>query len=376
MASLITNVSMNSRTLPLLLLSMRHSEFLDSSETATAFQIDLPGHRHIDVEGTGFTYDASGTPTGGTVTSFAVLRDGWETPSFSVTDISIPVTTFLAYKDTPVAGMKAILSGDDTITGSKWSDILNGFAGDDAIDGGRRNDLIYGGDGDDTLVGGSGNDRLYGGGGNDSLSGGSGNDRLDGGNDDDSLEGGSGNDRLAGRDGHDDLFGGAGHDQLVGGDGDDSLEGGSGHDKLTGGDGSDTLLGGGGRDNLNGGGGQDVLNGGENRDTLRGGADADVFVFDTALVAGSYDVVADLAVGVDKVHLDDDVFQALAAGALPANAFHIGTAAATTDQHIIYDNATGRLFYDADGSDAGEAIQFARLKPNLALTENDFLVIA
>jgi Ca2+-binding RTX toxin-like protein len=358
MAILTANTGMNHRTLPSLFLAMRRGEFDASDQTVTEFQIDLRGHRHVEVVGTGFTYDANGVPTGGTVTSFSLFRDGKSTPFFSVTDISIAVATFLAFQDTPVASTKTLLLGDDTIVGSVWSDILHGFDGNDSIDGGARNDLIFGGDGDDDLIGGLRNDRLYGGDDNDELDGGQGHDRLDGGNGDDVLIGGDGNDRLVGR------------------DGDDNLDGGNRNDGLYGGDGDDTLLGGAGRDNLNGGSGQDVLNGGENRDTLRGGGDADVFVFDAALLAASHDVIADFAVGIDKIHLDDDVFQALTAGALPATAFHVGTAAQNTDQHVIYDDATGKLFYDADGSDAGAAIQFARIKPHLALTENDFLVIA
>jgi serralysin len=74
--------------------------------------------------------------------------------------------------------------------------------------------------------------------------------------------------------------------------------------------------------------------------------------------------------------LDHNVFTALASGGLPAGAFVVGTAAADADDRILYDTATGALFYDSDGTGAAAAIQFATLssKP-LTLAAGDFLVI-
>ena len=48
-------------------------------------------------------------------------------------------------------------------------------------------------------------------------------------------------------------------------------------------------------------------------------------------------------------------------GTLDANAFVIGNRAADADDRIVYDQATGRLLFDADGSGAGAAIHFATL---------------
>ena len=62
-------------------------------------------------------------------------------------------------------------------------------------------------------------------------------------------------------------------------------------------------------------------------------------------------------------------------GALGANAFHTGSAAHDADDRIIYDSATGQLFFDADGSGGGAAVQFATLSPGLGLTASDFQVI-
>ena len=45
------------------------------------------------------------------------------------------------------AAVRIILAGNDTITGSAFSDRLSGYAGDDVIRGGSGADLINGGDG-------------------------------------------------------------------------------------------------------------------------------------------------------------------------------------------------------------------------------------
>jgi Ca2+-binding RTX toxin-like protein len=41
----------------------------------------------------------------------------------------------------------------------------------------------------------------------------------------------------------------------------------------------------------------------------------------------------------------------------------------------MYDSATGRLFYDADGNGAGGAVQFATIQAGLNLSANDFITI-
>jgi Ca2+-binding RTX toxin-like protein len=51
----------------------------------------------------------------------------------------------------------------------------------------------------------------------------------------------------------------------------------------------------------------------------------------------------------------------------------ISTAADSND-HVIYNKTTGALYYDADGSGATPAVQFAKLSAGLALTHADFLV--
>ena len=73
--------------------------------------------------------------------------------------------------------------------------------------------------------------------------------------------------------------------------------------------------------------------------------------------------------------LDDAVFTGLSMGALPAGAFVVGTAAQDADDRIIYDQATGKLWFDADGNGAGAAILFATLGTGLGITAGDFVVI-
>ncbi|HVQ08965.1 MAG TPA: Ig-like domain-containing protein [Allosphingosinicella sp.] len=144
-----------------------------------------------------------------------------------------------------------------------------------------------------------------------------------------------------------------------------AVQGGTGAINLTGNEFGQTLIGNYGANLLNGGSGNDVLYG------LNG---ADMFAFTTALGAGNVDTVADFVAGTDRIGLDDAIFTAIG-GALNANAFVIGTAAGDADDRIVYDQATGRLFYDADGSGAGAAVQFATIGNGLALTAADFTMI-
>ncbi len=69
------------------------------------------------------------------------------------------------------------------------------------------------------------------------------------------------------------------------------------------------------------------------------------------------------------------MFSGLTPGALNPNAFVIGTAAGDADDRIIYNSATGQLFFDADGNGAIAQVQFATLALAPALIATDFLVI-
>lgn len=142
---------------------------------------------------------------------------------------------------------------------------------------------------------------------------------------------------------------------------------GAGNIDATGNGGANTLAGNSGHNILRGLGGNDVLTGG-------GGQDR--FVFDTVAGAGNVDRITDFSVIDDLILLDNAVYGALGApGALAAGALRIGTGAVDADDRIIYNSASGFLFYDADGVGAADPVLFARLTAGLALTQADFLVI-
>jgi Ca2+-binding RTX toxin-like protein len=71
-----------------------------------------------------------------------------------------------------------LLSGNDRIVTTNYSDYLRGFTGNDSIDGRGGNDYIRGETGLDRLYGGNGSDYLDGGPGGDLMAGGMGNDRF------------------------------------------------------------------------------------------------------------------------------------------------------------------------------------------------------
>ena len=294
-------------------------------------------------------------------------------------------------------------TSNDTIYGGSDSDLIHGEDQNDSLFGGSSSDTVYGGLGDDTLDGGSSADRLYGGSGADSILGDSSNDLIYGGSEEDTIDGGTGNDTIFGGTsadvitgdegddllhgdsssdtingglGNDTILAGTGHDVVDGGDGADSIEGGTGRDSIDGGLMDDVLKGEADNDTLLGGDGNDTLIGGDGDDVLTGGAGLDVFVFDGALLA-SIDTIADYTVGEDRLHLADEVFTGLAAGALAASAFGANDAgqATTADQRLIYETDTGALYFDADGSGATGRVQIASLAPGLALTHEDFFVI-
>lgn len=148
----------------------------------------------------------------------------------------------------------------------------------------------------------------------------------------------------------------SGNDTLKGGRDADDLNGGSGNDTLSGLAGADSLAGGAGADSINGGDGDDRLVGGAGKDNLTGGAGADTFVFDN-LKSGEWDTLTDFDAS-DFLAFDTSVFAKLA-GAVAENLVNASKAADAND-YLVYNG--GKLYYDADGSGSGSAIQIAGVK--------------
>ncbi|WP_283258449.1 M10 family metallopeptidase C-terminal domain-containing protein [Pseudomonas sp. GX19020] len=324
-------------------------------------------------------------------------------------------------------------AGSNMIQGAGGIDVIYGRAGNDTLYGGDGDDWLYGGDGADWLYGGAGRDRaLYG----DATaavradlqsqglnSGFAAGDRffeiedLVGSAYNDTLLGDAGNNMIQGVGGIDAIYGREGNDTLYGGDGDDWLYGGAGADLLYGGAGrdrahygdataavradlqspgsntgfaagdryfeiedlvgsayNDVLLGDAGNNMISGGAGNDTLFGREGNDTLIGGAGRDVFVFNTAPGVANADLISDFNIADDFIHLDDAIYFSLTVGALDASRFAVGAAATTAAHRIVYNQSSGAIFYDADGSGAGEMVLIATVTANTALTAGHFLI--
>ncbi|PHR89688.1 MAG: hypothetical protein COA80_17050 [Leeuwenhoekiella sp.] len=276
----------------------------------------------------------------------------YSTASYDLTGRYIETMTF--------TGSAAVNgTGNDlaqTINGNSGNNILFGLGGDDILDGGGNNDILEGGAGNDTLIGGNGNDTAsY----TTATSGVTVSLQIAG----PQATGGAGNDTLSGIE---NLTGSNLADTLTGNSADNILIGGSGADTLTGNGGSDTLI---------GGSGNDVLNGGSGSDTLTGDTGADIFFFASALGASNVDTITDYSVSADTIRLENAVFTGLAVGTLSAAAFRIGAAAADASDRIIYNSATGDLFYDSDGNGAAAAVLFAHLSTGLAMTNAEFVIV-
>jgi endoglucanase len=314
-------------------------------------------------------------------------------------------------------------AGNEIIAGTAAGEVIDGLAGNDTLNGNGGRDLMRLGDGndtgtggsaDDTILGGNGNDTLYGQGGTDQLVGDAGDDKLYGGDARDMLSGGDGVDWLFSGTGNDMLNGGAGLDHLWGGLGADALVGGAGADYaryddanygnlslrldnaslnvgavaigdtyaeiegLVGGAGNDVIIGNAANNFLFGSGGADYMDGRAGNDYLNGGAGADRFRFANALNATTnVDTIADFNIADDTILLENAIFTQLATtGVLSAALFkNLNLGALDANDRILYNDTTGALLYDADGSGAGAAIQFALLTGSPSVTAADFLVV-
>lgn len=121
--------------------------------------------------------------------------------------------------------------------------------------------------------------------------------------------------------------------------------------------------------------GDNVISGGLGNDTLYGSGGVDRFLFDTSPDSANIDLISDFKSDRDLIVLDHLVFGSLNAGVLDSGAFTVSTAATTASQHIIYDAASGILYYDADGVGGAAQVAFAQLDLRPAVLISDFLVV-
>jgi len=124
-------------------------------------------------------------------------------------------------------------------------------------------------------------------------------------------------------------------------------------DYLRGGSGNDTLIGSIGNDTLSGGNGADQLNGGAGDDAFRFDGPVTNLNRDTIV---QFDLRTETSQG-DRFELLQSRFSAITSefvenGILKSEAFHLGNAATSADHRIIYDQTTGEIWYDRDGSGA------------------------
>ncbi|QHG17565.1 calcium-binding protein [Nostoc sp. ATCC 53789] len=326
-------------------------------------------------------------------------------------------------------------SGKNFLDGGSENDSFSASytTGNNTLNGGEGNDYlyIYHSSGNNLLNGGSEDDRLYASNtsGNNTLKGGTGDDVLD-------ISFSSGNNLLSGGLGNDQLYAysASGNNTLKGGSDNDSfhlsapsvtpdvlvtqtVDGGTGDDYLSidyssfttegitstfdtvtnqgsitagtyrvsyknieqldifGTANTDTILGSNGNDFLFGNDGNDLLTGGRGNDYLFGGEGTDTFAFN------NYDEGVDSLYDFDPIA---EVIQVSAAGfggslaesALLTSQFTIGSAATTDAQRFIYDNGTGALFFDQDGSGGTfTQVQFAQLSDGLSLSATNFVVV-
>ena len=160
-----------------------------------------------------------------------------------------------------------------------------------------------------------------------------------------------------------------------------SLSGNEIANTLAGGLGNDTLRGFGGNDTLLGGGGRDRLDGRTGDDRLTGGGGADLFMFLQGPATGGVDRITDFVRGTDELLFENAVFGQLGvSGAWAAGDGRFRSGAGITSgqdgtDRLIYNNSTGSLYYDADGSGSGGAQLIATFAGNPALAATDFTVI-
>ncbi len=296
-------------------------------------------------------------------------------------------------------------AANETLTGTSGSDLIDGNAGNDKIKAGQGNDSVTLGNGNNSLYGETtnvdsddGNDKVTAGSGNNFLAPGTGDDTVKTGNGNNTVIGGSGNDKITTGSG-DDIIDADGYyvDDGEGGDGNDTISTGAGNDTIYLGNGFDTVQGGSGNDTfvfiaIEDGSSLPVSN---SSSSSNGGLNFNVGAASTSTATGSTSAgsgsssssgststvttIKDFNAGtlgsvVDQLVLDSAVFDtALPAGLATTNLL-IGkgvTGPSTNetgiDDYLIFNTATGALYYDPDGNATEEeTVLIAVLKGKLS----------
>lgn len=168
--------------------------------------------------------------------------------------------------------------------------------------------------------------------------------------------------------------GGAGDDLIRGNDANNTLTGDRGNDSLRGDFGHDILDGGAGADRLIGSAGRDTLIGGTGNDLLSGGDGIDQFNF--IAPNEQEDTITDFIGADDILGVSGNGFGGgLALGTLAANQFVLGKIAQDRSDRFIYNQATGDLFFDKDGTGSLGALQIVTFSSKPTLTHSDIQVI-
>jgi Ca2+-binding RTX toxin-like protein len=176
------------------------------------------------------------------------------------------------------------------------------------------------------------------------------------------ASGTNGNDRIYGTYLADRIYAGAGNDLVYAGAGNDSLYGGSGRDAIYGGSGSDLLY------------------GGSGLDVLTGGTGSDAFVFNTRPAGDGWaeaDIVTDFT-SQDVVVIDNAVFPNLTVnGWLPAYMFKAVGFGGVVDSNdrLVYNERTGYLTYDWNGSASGGRVLVAEFEGAPDLRASDIYIL-
>ncbi|MCB1447594.1 MAG: calcium-binding protein [Rhizobiaceae bacterium] len=392
--------------------------------SSSSITYELANGLVLKLSGSGFSFQDD-EAVGGKISKLELLQEDGTTLVGRMTLSKLSLVTFTeAASNFDTWNMNDwLLNGNDKLNGSAGDDDMSGGAGNDVLNGKNGNDFMTGGEGKDTYDGGKGFDTLNFA---DSKSnpdaiGGVNFNGLKGtvvdpyGNKEtfkniEAVRGTNFSDVLIGTNGNNDFVGLGGRDKIDGKKGFDlvaynrdenqgglaqgvevnlgegwAIDGFGRKDKLVSIEGvrgtnyDDILIGSKADNYLRGDGGSDRLSGGRGNDQLEGGNGSDFFVFDTALDADkNVDTIVDFQPGQDIVQLDMAIFSALGGtGALSSDAFaaNAGGTATTADQRILYDTSTGDLYYDADGSGAGDRVLFARFDNMAALSEVDFEVV-